>query len=242
MSTQPGSDPAPLVATQPHERDDTAQPAPTLLPREPHELDLPQAVFAAYLEVVKAHVERDQARVTLLMQGAGTLATVYAALVGVVFAAGKGAQISSAGFIPPLFLGLALLAAGFYQVYIIHHQPKTIAIDHTPVTTQMELFTLQVRQLNQFYTWLIKRDHPQWLLHVALCCFGIAIVFLPAGYLVQHSATLLGIPADAVAWILGGLILALLLGADFIADALYRKSAAFKRKPESLGLPTNLSQ
>lgn len=178
---------------------------------------LDQAVYTAYLDVAKGHLDRVQARAQFVATAASAIGGVYAAVLGLSFSIGKeiNRPLPIRGLASTIFLGLSIVLATAYLAYITRAEP----IVGAPVPS------LRSQQLheerNTFIQWtseaVLRRIY--WL-QSSVISLGLGVLFLPVAFLQIQ---------DTIVWIgvaIGVLIALLFPRADILlkgVKALYKR-------------------
>lgn len=141
---------------------------------------LNQAVFNAYLEVAKGHIDRTTARAEFIEKAAGTIATLYTGILAFTYNAdtSKGKVFPAIGISPTIFLGLSIFFAMFYLAYIRH--PQRLQVSSPSGLLPQHL----INERNDFITWVTDSilQRAPWL-QTAVISLGFGVIFLPIVYL-----------------------------------------------------------
>jgi hypothetical protein len=171
---------------------------------------LNQAVFTAYLDVAKGHIDRTTARAEFIEKAAGTIATLYTGILAFTYNAdvSKGKVFPAIGISPTIFLGLSIFFAMFYLAYIKQPQRRQESSPSGLLPQHLK------NQRNDFIDWIISSilQRAPWL-QTAVISLGFGVIFLPIVYL---STTI----SENVLWFIVATCLALtflhLLIASFV--------------------------
>lgn len=142
-----------------------------------------QALYSAHLAVAQGQIDRAQARAALVIQAASAIGTLYAAILGLDFGLGGGANKAVAplpirGIVPAVFLGIAIFAAALYLAYL-----TSLGTFRDAKPSGLLSYRL-IEQADDFTRWTARfvSQRLPWL-HAAVICLGFGVLFLPVAFL-----------------------------------------------------------
>jgi hypothetical protein len=174
-----------------------------------------QAINGAYLDVAKGQIDRAQARVSQVVTAASAIGTIYTAILALHFGgAGSSGTIAnltvltiplpSTGFIPGIFLGLAIFFALIYLAFIT---PRSRSLEVPKPSGIVSLRVIEQRRYFILWTSEIVRQRLSSL-HASVLSLGFGVVFLPVA--------ILNVSGAAWYWALGGVFIILLVSFVFL--------------------------
>lgn len=176
-----------------------------------------QAVYTAYLDVTKGHLDRVQARAQFVATAASAIGGVYAAVLGLSFSIGKeiNRPLPIRGLASTIFLGLSIVLATAYLAYITRNKPMVGTSASSLPSEQL------LEERNTFIQWTSEAvlHRVRWL-QSSVISLGLGVLFLPVAFLQIQ---------DTIVWIgvgIGVLITLLLPRADLLfksVKSLYRR-------------------
>lgn len=181
------------------------------------------AVQAAYLSVAESSLDRALQRTNVLTGSVSAIATANAALLGLIYAAGKDAKPLPVRAVAPfVFLGLTLLFSSVHAAFL---RGSTVRMQLLPTGIGG---AIAETRLDHFFTWtfasILRRA---WALRLAVVTFGVSVVLLPLPYIDLSDA--------AAGWLTGGG--AVIVAVWAVGEWLSSGSAAALAANEHPGLP-----
>ena len=176
-----------------------------------HDAARGQALYSAHLAGAQGQIDRAQARAALVIQAAGAIGTLYAAILGLTFGLGGGATRAVAplpvrGVVPAVFIGVAVFAAAVYLAYI-----TSLGTFRDAPPSGLLSYRL-IEQADDFIRWTARfvSQRIGWL-HAAVISLGFGVLFLPAAFLDLNNLVVLIAGGVALA---GSFITVLLIESD----------------------------
>jgi hypothetical protein len=152
---------------------------------------LQDAVYRAYLDTAKAGIDRARAGAEFVQKAAAAIATVYTAILAFSFKIDTTANALSAplpvrGFIPVLFLGIAIACASFYLAYFTRTQTSgRPALGPNIVENQ----DLRSDGFSDFTNHIIEKRSS--FARAAVLSLALAVAWLPIAYVVPSGQPIL---------------------------------------------------
>jgi hypothetical protein len=174
---------------------------------------LQDVVYRAYLDTAKAGIDRARSGAEFIQRAAAAIATVYTAVLAFSFKVDTAATAISAplplrGFIPVVFLGIAIACASFYLAYITRtHTSGRPALQDNIVENQ----ELRNDGFNEFANHITAKRSG--FARAAVVSLAAAVIWLPIAYVAPPDLQVL-------AWTISGqtiLVLVLLLSLGAVA-------------------------
>jgi predicted XRE-type DNA-binding protein len=146
-----------------------------------NEYALGQAIHNAYIEVAKSQISERMKRAEFVQKTAAAISAAYVAILGLTYSVEGKVLLPPRGFVPALFLGVAIFLSAVYAAYLtdsgkMESTSKTHAVG--------DLGALQPARLNTFILWtitpLLKR---KFMLQASVASLGFSAIFLPLPYL-----------------------------------------------------------
>jgi hypothetical protein len=181
------------------------EPNASLAPEPSNEAEFQQGIHSAYIEVAKAKLDRTNAATTFVTTAAGTIGTIYAALLGLVFSieTTPARPLPLRGIAPAIFLALAFVlsaARGGFLRTTARNVPykgtppptaRRRAIEEAPhLINPASSWQEQEERLLAFLQWMERGAMKQaWAARVAIVCLGAAVFLLPLPFLDMSAWT-----------------------------------------------------
>lgn len=157
-----------------------------------YQQSLEKSVHDAYLRVAGDSLARAVTRTNLLLTAITTAATLYAALLGLVFAASgvNNRSLPHAALVPAIFLGGALGLAAIYAVGLsrIRGRKPLLRVGYSPA--------ISVARLEDFILWCNRSALARaWALYGSLAAFAYGAITMPLPFLGLDTTTTRSIAA-----------------------------------------------
>jgi len=144
-----------------------------------------QAVQTAYLGAARDSVTNAQSRAQYVVTAAGSIATLYTGLLGLVFGlSSAGHELPERGVWAGFFLGLAIVLATFYLAYLIKRPSGAMTQPSAALRVDA------VQRVYDFVAW--SRDAVltrRYFLQCSVISLGVGVAFLPAAFTTLGNAS-----------------------------------------------------
>jgi hypothetical protein len=164
--------------------------------------DLRSAVHTAYLEVAKQSIERSISRAQFVTTVAGTIVSLYTALLGLVYSLSTKPlrPLPGRGLAPAVFLGLSLVFSAAYVAFLRRHTMR-----YRPLPAGIG-GDVDEQRLISFIAWASASiQQRSWALRIGVICLGLGVALLPLPFVVlaswETALVVAGAALIVIAWV-----------------------------------------
>ncbi len=137
--------------------------------------------FQAVLDIEKGAIERSRSAADLVQKAAAAIGGLYTGVLGVSFSV-TNKPLPPQGFIPAIFLGLAIALSTAYVAYV--SKPSDVSLNplHTSPPMRMQ------RHINNFFRIVSSavQRRGYWI-RASVLALGVGVITLPAPFLAVPS-------------------------------------------------------